>query len=268
MLQRAVVVALFLASGPGFAVTEADIVRALQPQLADAFPDNPARIALKPLPDFVHNAACTELTARFRSDLTATSSAGGQPVHIQCQQPRVWSAYVSAIVAVRKQVLTACHSLPRNQPLRPADLCPVERSAATLRQHALHRPAEALGMSLKRPLSAGSVLYRSALTASTLIKRGEGLIIESHRGSAMIAVRGEALQAGSFGEQITVRNTQSGRKLAAWILAPGRVSASAPPPAPAPYRDNSKISAKVQTGDADTSFDNPVLAGHPMIDRK
>ncbi|MFK7912690.1 MAG: flagellar basal body P-ring formation chaperone FlgA [Pseudomonadales bacterium] len=264
MLRVWLLSALVLCSAPAQGVTTEEIVAALQPQLLAAFPENPGTIALKPLPKFVREATCDRLQARFKSGFSNYSGAGALPVEIRCEQPRLWSAYVSAAISASADVVTACHSLPRNQPLTRADLCLVARSASVLRQHTLHSVDEAMGMSLKRPLTAGAVLLRTALTASTLVKRGDGLTIESRRGRSVISVGGIALGSGGRGEQIAVRNSQSGRQIRAWIVAPGRVSASAPPTAPVPARDFSQNETKVTQRLADNYSENPAMGENQM----
>ena len=264
MLRRIGPLLLLFTGMPSHGVSEADIVAVLQPRLAQVLPDAGAAVHLKPLPAFVLESSCDDLHAEFRVSLFDHSGSGPIPVQIRCQQPRQWSAYISASVAMSQQVITACRSLPRNRPLRASDLCAISRPAETLRSHVLHQANEAQGMSLKRPLTKGAVIYRSVLTPSTLIERGDSVVIQSRRGKAVIAVRGTALQTGSHGEQISVRNSQSGRKLAGWILAPGLVSASGPPAAEDSAQDFSQIDAKVSVALADTQPENPAIVGNPM----
>ncbi|MGI9325763.1 MAG: flagellar basal body P-ring formation chaperone FlgA, partial [Pseudomonadales bacterium] len=180
---------------------------------------------------------------------------GSVPIQLRCSQPVAWTAYINVRFGVWREVLTACHSLPRNQTLVAQDLCPRQQSLATLRQHALFDAQEAEGMALKRAVTAGAVLYRSQLAPAITVTRGETLTIAAQRGQVLIQTSGKALGSGSNGQQIQVQNIRSGRKLAGWILGPGRVSTTPPQ-----IREKTEINAKVLVGSVDSPAKNPAIA--------
>ena len=76
---------------------------------------------------------------------------------------------------------------------------------------------------LVRAVRAGEALRMSDLRQATLIRRGELVVMTV--GSAatfQISVKAEALQDGKLGEQIRLRNTESGRTLSAIVTGKGQ----------------------------------------------
>ncbi len=234
-----------------WAISPEHIEAPLAELLQQRHPDDRTSIELAPLPQFVSQAQCTDLAVFPRTERLV----GSVPIQLRCTQPVAWSAYINVHFGVWREVLTACHSLSRNQTLTEGDLCPRQQSLTRLRQHALFDMQEAVGMAMKRALTAGAVLYRSQLAPAITINRGERLTIEAKRGQVLIQTTGKALASGSNGQQIQVQNLRSGRKLAGWILGPGRVSTT-----PFQIREKTEISAKVLMESVDRPPKNPAIA--------
>jgi flagella basal body P-ring formation protein FlgA len=82
---------------------------------------------------------------------------------------------------------------------------------------------QALGLVVKRPLSAGSVIYSSHLDKPVLIKRGTTVIITAAYGGVEATAPGIAQNNGRDGQFISVRNTATGRLITARVVDKERV---------------------------------------------
>lgn len=120
------------------------------------------------------------------------------------------------------EVLVAAAALPSGRPLAEADLRLERRELAQLGD-ALSDTEAALGLSPRSTLRAGQPLLRSQLVEPLLIKRGEAVRIVARNGGIEVHAGGEALDAGRRNESIRVRNSSTGRIIAARVLGPGLV---------------------------------------------
>jgi flagella basal body P-ring formation protein FlgA len=78
------------------------------------------------------------------------------------------------------------------------------------------------GQELMRAMRAGEPIRVSDLRPATLVKRGEMvLMIVGTPATFEISVKAEAMQDGRAGEQIKLRNTESGRTLSAVVTGKG-----------------------------------------------
>ncbi|NLK19636.1 MAG: flagellar basal body P-ring formation protein FlgA [Synergistaceae bacterium] len=84
-------------------------------------------------------------------------------------------------------------------------------------------PEEVLGKAPRRSLSAGEPIALNLLAVTPIIQRGDAVIITVRNPSFVIEVRGQALDGGSEGDLIRVRNLQSKNVIQAVVTAPGRV---------------------------------------------
>lgn len=78
-----------------------------------------------------------------------------------------------------------------------------------------------------RELPVGSIVRQHDLRPLVLVKRGQIVQISIGKGQGfMIAAKVEALQDGRFGEQIKLKNSESGRTLNGVVRGPGAVEGS------------------------------------------
>ena len=80
------------------------------------------------------------------------------------------------------------------------------------------------GQELMRALRAGEPIRVSDLRQATLVKRGDMVLMTVGTSKTFeISVKAEAMQDGKMGEQIKLRNTESGRTLAGIVTGKGTV---------------------------------------------
>ena len=136
--------------------------------------------------------ADTRLPARMRF-VAVCSGANGWRYEF------IVRAQVSARVAVM------ANDLAPGKVLADEDLL-LERHDVSAIADSIGDPQEAVGMSGKRALRAGEVLRRAVLTAPTLVKRGQPVVIIARHEQVEVSMAGDALDSGARGDAVRVRN--------------------------------------------------------------
>lgn len=147
-------------------------------------------------PASVWQGAALPLGARLARDMQA-----GQMLQI-------------ADLAETRQILVATANLPVGQQLNASlfKLEPIEQDKLT-RSH-LFSTVGLEGQELTRAMRAGEALRSTDLRPALMVKKGELVLFSVGQSTDFqVSVRLEALQDGRLGEQIKLRNTESGRTL-------------------------------------------------------
>jgi len=188
---------------------------------------------------------------RFDLALAATGRplpACGQPLVIEgvdtrypsrmrfvasCADTPGWRQEVVVRATVSAEVLVASAAVPAGQALAANDVA-LQRRDITNTPDALS-DLGAAGLSSRRSLRPGDVLRRSQLVQAVLVRRGEAVRIVARRGSVEVTVAGEALDAGTAGATVRVRNAGNGSVIQARVtgvgtVEPAEISANTPSP--------------------------------------
>jgi len=73
-------------------------------------------------------------------------------------------------------------------------------------------------------LMAGSPIRASDLRRATLVRQGQLVSMAvGEKGSFQVMVRAEALQDGRMGEQVKLKNPESGRQISGVVVGPNLV---------------------------------------------
>lgn len=133
-------------------------------------------------------------------------------------------AAAAAPLAESRQVVVAAAQLAPGQLLQP-ELLKLERMDADKISRAHLIDLGGLdGHEVLRPIRAGEPLRSSDIRPATLVKKGELVNLSiGAPDSFMINVKLEALQDGRLGEQIRMRNPESGRTLTGIVTGRGVV---------------------------------------------
>ena len=140
---------------------------------------------------------------------------------VRCPDPGGWQyeyllrARVTAMVAVTAAAVAA------NEPLG-ADAVTLERRDVSGIADPV-TPEQAVGQSSRRTLRAGEVLRAGQLAAPVLVKRGDQVVMVARRQQIEVSTSGEALDAGSRGAVIRVRNGASGQVVRMRVAGAGTV---------------------------------------------
>jgi flagella basal body P-ring formation protein FlgA len=226
-------VLLLLACGVRLAVVPAAAAPAFEP--AAAIRDAAARFVREQMPQALragarvdvqgpapalHFPRCTQLAARA---FGAASPFGAQTVEVSCAAPQRWSLYLPVRVDTLQGAVLALHALGAGHVIAPADLTVVPRDLSSLPAGALSDPRQAVGQVLSYGVAAGQVLSRDMLRGPRLIRYGQSVSLIASAPGMRLSALGVALQDGSQGQDIMVRNAQSGRVVHGVVGADGDV---------------------------------------------
>ena len=129
----------------------------------------------------------------------------------------------AASAAAPGQVVVATINLQAGQVLHPEHLKLEKLDAEKISKAHYLEIAGLEGQELVRAVRAGDAIRMSDLRQATLVRRGEVVLMTvGTPGSFQISVKAEALQDGKLGEQIRLRNTESGRTLSAIVTGKGQ----------------------------------------------
>lgn len=136
---------------------------------------------------------------------------GRTRVGLRCLEgPTRWNVYLPITVKVYGQALVAATLLPAGSVLSAADLREAEIDLAADPSPVLTDPAEAVGRTLLRTLSAGEDLRQNRLRARQWFAAGETVQLVAVGPGFAVQSEGQAISAGLDGTPVRVR-TESGR---------------------------------------------------------
>ena len=149
---------------------------------------------------------------------------GRVTVRVSCESDSArWRLFVPARVSLFQEVLVTRRPLARHEVLQANDVAFIERDIGSLGDQYLTDPSLAVGKRAKRQLPGDTVLGSKHLENDEIVKRGDKVVIAAANSQISVRMPGEALEAGTVGSQIRVRNSRSGRVVNARIIGPGQV---------------------------------------------
>ncbi len=134
-----------------------------------------------------------------------------------------WFIYVTANITVYTPVVIARTALPRQTQLTRSMLELREMDVSRLRGNYYTRIEDLVGFRLRSRVNEGVVLTDQQLIASHAVNRGDQVVIHAIGSQLQVRMQGEALDNGQVGDQVRVRNLQSGRTIRARVAARGVV---------------------------------------------
>jgi len=125
---------------------------------------------------------------------------------------------MAGYVEVYRDVLCTASALKRGHILTDADFVTVRRPLSRLRGKPVVSIKAAVGMALRRSVSAGQVVTESLLTPPVVVRRGDRVTILAKSPWLEIKAPGEARQNGAKGELIRVKNLMSKKEITAEVI--------------------------------------------------
>lgn len=187
---------------------------------ADQFPGK-IRLTASPLDARLRLATCEKPLQTY--DSPNGLRPGRNVVGVRCDGAHPWKIYVGVQIATLEPVVVLAHPVARNQLLQASDLKVEWRD--TSRLHRAYYTRNDLGnlpgMKARRALAAGQVLRPSVLGRRQLVRRGGRVEILARHGALQVRMLGKALENGSRGQRIRVRNLSSGREISGEVIASG-----------------------------------------------
>lgn len=144
--------------------------------------------------------------------VSATLLKGGKEIKT------VW---VSAVIKVYKEAVVALSSLKMNQKISSDDVKVVRMEMREM-QDAAVSVNEVVGMVVKRPISAGSVIKKEYIKPETVIKRGDRVVVLIDNHKLRIKSAGTATEDGYRGGIISAK-ADSGKEIRGKVTGPGEM---------------------------------------------
>lgn len=199
----------------------------------------PESVVLAPLDARLQIRACDKPLAM---DLPFASS---ETVRVRCPQP-AWQLFVRVTVSGRvaskpsvvvapapaeakaapekRMVLVASQALQRGMSLTEAHVRLAEVDAQGLSAQVLDQVSQVMYAELVRDIRPDTPLRSQDFRQTVLVKRGQLVLMSVGQTQGFqISARVEAMQDGRFGEQIKLKNRESGRILSGMVNGPNRV---------------------------------------------
>lgn len=196
----------------------------LDEQAQQRFDEAVVSVAILPLDPRLRLKPCVQPVFH----LPSSNLRGRVSLKVSCQDPAAsWSIFLPAQISLSAEVATIRQPMSRGAVLQASDIALQHRDVTNVRNGWL-RAEQAIGMALKRPLPAGSLLSDNVLEAPVLVKRGDSVVVRSNRGGITIEAAGVALAAGAAGEPIRIRNDRSERIVRGWVAQAGVVATEPP----------------------------------------
>ncbi len=170
------------------------------------------------LDDRLHLPICKQLRASANN---ANPASGSVIVAIHCGD--TWKLYVPVRIHTRLQVLIINRSLPRGTHLTKNEIGKARRSITDLVYGYYTRIGQAIGQVLRQNTSPGTVLTPNLLRPPLWVHRSQLVRIYTGDASFRVSTEGIALQNGTQGSIIKVRNSISNRIIQGTVIAPGEI---------------------------------------------
>ena len=159
--------------------------------------------------------------AQVQQPLPANAKASGQATQVTSQPAP------APVTPESRMVLVAASNLTVGQLLQPEMFKLEKMDADKINRSFLFEATGLEGQELVRPLRAGEPIRNADMRQAIMVKRGDLVqLTVGKAGEFQISVRLEAMQDGRLGEQIKLRNTESGRILGGVVTGKGVVKGS------------------------------------------
>lgn len=207
----------------------------------------PAKVEIAPIDPRVNVLECPQAL------LIDLPFASRESVRVRCAQP-AWQIYLrvqtrapatpvpaavnpaqagqaaqapkpaQAAPPVNRTTVITRHLIQRGSQLQPAMLEEVSRPTQGLDPQAVSSLQDLVHGEAVRDLPAGQVIRSSDIRRAILVKQGQSALMSVGQDKGFqITVRVEAMQDGRMGEQIRLKNTESGRLLTGTVTGPNAV---------------------------------------------
>lgn len=154
-----------------------------------------------------------------------TASLGHQRLTLTCAAP-AWTLVVNVEVQILLPVLFSTQVIERGDSITAAMLKRQELDVAKATRSFYQREQQLIGMGAKRRVRENQQLSQELISLPVLIRRGDKVKVVAGRDGIAASVAGEALENGSEGELIRVKNISSGKNITAKVLESGLVTSS------------------------------------------
>lgn len=107
-----------------------------------------------------------------------------------------------------------------------ADIAMMDIPERQIHKDTATNPSDLVGKSPKRSVSPDRPIRLSEIDLPTIVKRGSPVEVQYSASRMMIRTVGIALEDGSLGSMVRIKNEQSGKAITARVISTGRVEAN------------------------------------------
>ncbi|WP_253253735.1 flagellar basal body P-ring formation chaperone FlgA [Acidithiobacillus marinus] len=168
----------------------------------------------------IHFPRCTKLKVSY---FGYSNPYGNQTIKVLCQAPSNWQIYLPVQVQVDQAVVIAARPLTAGSVIQAGDLAVVRRNTSGLSGSAIRSPQAVIGKVLRFGTLAGQPITTGMLNAPDVVHAGEQVTLYAEGDGIRIATIADAIENGRPGQNIMVRNLQSGRIIRGTVTAQGHV---------------------------------------------
>ena len=130
----------------------------------------------------------------------------------------------AAVAPIVRTVVVPKRLIQRGTVIEAEMLEEVSKTGGNVDNSMLQSIKDALAAEAVRDLSAGQALRSSDIRRAILVKQGQLVTMNvGEKSGFLITVRVEALQDGRMGEQVRLKNTESGRQISGVVVGPNLV---------------------------------------------
>ena len=141
-------------------------------------------------------------------------------IKISCSDSTPWQLHLYAKIKTLVPVLVATSKIGKGSVLDNNNIDVILKDQATLRGETMTNDEGIIGAKAKRSISKGSSITKRNIC---LVCKGETVTIIAKSNSFIIKTAGTALSNGGIGDQVSVKNTRSGRTISAQVKAINKV---------------------------------------------
>lgn len=181
-------------------------------------PESRVEVSINPVNTTLDLPRCQsplEITLPFNSGQRITA-------RVNCHAP-VWSLFVTAQVRLLMEVIVSNRPLTRNSRISATDVRLAEQDVIRMNGDYFVRLEDVIGQQVRRPIGNDQVITSRMVEAALAVSRGDQVSIEARRGTLVIRTSGIALEDGQTGQQIRVRNEQSGTEVRGTVIGNGLI---------------------------------------------
>jgi flagella basal body P-ring formation protein FlgA len=167
------------------------------------------RLQVGPLPPQLQVEACDD-SLRLAA-APGSKRRDREVIEVRCGAGTSWHLYVPVRVVGTSTVAVAVHSMVAGSVLSAADVRIEERDLTQLPPGYFNEAAAAVGLTVGRPISGGTILTNQQLLGSKAIQRGQTVTLLADAGGLRIRMAGRALSDALVNQRIRVENLSSGK---------------------------------------------------------
>lgn len=195
--------------------------RAFLSQTLATDPGTETRIEIGQLDSRLKLARCAHTpTARLGP---GARTEGNTTVNVRCSDPVNWSIFVPVRIERHAEVVVAARALARDQVIQPGDVRLERQETSRLLSGYFSDADLVIGLQASRRVTPGQVLTKALVEPRQLVERGQEVTLYAVRPGLTVRMKGEALEKGSAGERIRVRNRSSKRIVEGYVEPSGAV---------------------------------------------